>query len=187
VKSLRELTSLAKRQPGQLNFGSWGLGTSNHLVFELLRMAAGIDAVHVPYKGSAPLMTDLVGGHIQVTFETITATSKQAAAGRVRAIAVASEQRSPLMPAVPTTSEAGFGVVVGGSWVGMLAPANTPPAVVTKVSQDVVGALRDGLSQALTERGLEPVGTSPEEYRRFIESEMKKWERVIRKAGIQPE
>jgi tripartite-type tricarboxylate transporter receptor subunit TctC len=148
---------------------------------------AGIDAVHVPYKGSGPLMTDLVGGHIHVTFETLTATSKLADAGRLRPIAVASERRSPLMPTIPTTSEAGFGAVVGGSWVGLLAPANTPPAILSKVSQDVLGAFRDGLSAALTERGLEPAGTSAEEYRAFIGSEMKKWAQVIKRAGIQPE
>ncbi|HYC45006.1 MAG TPA: tripartite tricarboxylate transporter substrate binding protein [Burkholderiales bacterium] len=187
VGDMRALVALAKRQPGQLNFGSWGTGTSNHLVFELLKSVARIDALHVPYKGSGPLMTDLLAGQVQVAFETITATVKQTEAGRLRAIAVASEKRTPLLSNVPTTPESGFPAVVGGSWIGLLAPPNTPSAILGKVSQDVLASLRGGLAAGLAERGLEPVGTSPQEYRAFIAAEMKKWESVIRTAGIRPQ
>jgi tripartite-type tricarboxylate transporter receptor subunit TctC len=186
--SVRELIALAKAKPGALNFASFGNGTSNHLVGEAFRAAAGVNIVHIPYKGSAPAMADLLGGQVQMTFDSVPVVLPQVQGGKLKALAVATPKRSSLAPDVPTMDEAGVANFVGGTWVGVLAPGRTPLPVVHSLSQSIAGILRaPDLARDFIDRGFEPVGNSPAEFRAFIESETRRWIMVARDAGIKPE
>ncbi|WP_188899057.1 Bug family tripartite tricarboxylate transporter substrate binding protein [Caldovatus sediminis] len=187
ARTLAELIALAKSQPGRLNYASFGIGTSSHLVGELFRTTAGVDITHVPYRGSAPAMTDLIAGQVQMAFDTIPAALPHVREGRLRAIAVATPERSPLAPDVPTFGEAGLPGFTGGTWIGLVAPAATPAPVVARIWQDADALMREGLAAALRDRGLEPRGLGPEPFRRFIEAEVGKWSAVAERAGIRPE
>ena len=186
--SVKELIALAKARPGALNFASFGNGTSNHLVGEAFRAAAGISIVHVPYKGSAPAIADLLGGQVQMTFDAVPVVLPQVRAGKLKALAVATPRRSPLASDVPTMDEAGVAGFAGGTWWGVLAPARTPAPVVERLSKEIAAILRaPDVQQTFTERGFEAVGNSPAEFRAFIESESKRWLKVAQGAGIKPE
>ncbi len=186
--SVKELIALAKAKPGTLNFASFGNGTSNHLVGEAFRAASGVNVVHIPYKGSAPAMADLLGGQVQMTFDAVPVVLPQVRAGKLKALAVATPKRSLLATDVPTMDEAGVAGFVGGTWVGVLAPARTPPSVVERLSKEIAAILRSpDVAQTFTERGFEPVGSSPAEFRAFIESESRRWLKVAQDAGIKPE
>lgn len=188
ASSVKELIALAKAKPGTLNFASFGNGTSNHLVGEAFRAAAGINIVHIPYKGSAPAITDLLGGQVQMTFDTVPVVLPQVRAGKLRALAVATPKRSPLAPDVPTMDEAGVAGFTGGTWFGVLAPARTPPAVIERLNREIAAILRaPDVVQTFNERGIEPVGNSAAEFRAFIESESKRWLKVAQDAGVKPE
>ena len=188
ANSVRELIALAKTKPGSLNFASFGNGTSNHLVGEAFRAAAGINIVHIPYKGSAPAITDLLGGQVQMTFDTVPVVLPQVRAGKLRALAVATPKRSPLAPDVPTMDEAGVAGFTGGTWFGVLAPARTPQAVIERLNREIAAILRaPDVVQTFNERGIEPVGNSAAEFRAFIESESKRWLKVAQDAGVKPE
>lgn len=187
ASNLQELIALAKAKPNSLNFASYGVGTSNHLVGELFKATAGLDIVHVPYRGSAPALTDLTAGQVQLMFDTIIVAMPHVRDGRLKAIAVATPERTRLAPDVPTMSEAGLPGFTGGSWVGLLAPARTPPAIVEKLGKDVAQVMREGLSQAFADKGLIPADSNPAAFARFIEAEVTKWSGVAKTAGIQPE
>lgn len=187
ARNVTELVALARAQPGRMNFASFGTGTSTHLVGELFRATAGIDITHVPYRGSAPAMTDLIAGQVQMAFDTIPAGLPHLREGRLRGIAVARAERSPLAPQIPTMAEAGLPGFVGGTWAALLAPARTPQPIVQRIWRDVEAALRGGLVVALTERGTEPNARGPEHLRGFIEAEVTKWSGVAQRAGIRPE
>jgi tripartite-type tricarboxylate transporter receptor subunit TctC len=182
--TVRELIEIAKARPKALNYASFGAGTSNHFVAELFRVSAGVDIVHVPYRGSAPAMTDLLGGRIQMMFDTFPAALQYVQSGQLRAIGAATTRRSLLAPEVATLDEAGLPGFVGGSWVGLLAPAGTPEPIVSKIRTAMERLMREGFGDTLQKRGLEEAGASGAEFQAFIEREVAKWANVAQQAGI---
>jgi tripartite-type tricarboxylate transporter receptor subunit TctC len=187
ARTLGELLQLARAQPGRLNYASFGTGSSSHLVGELFRATAGVEVNHIPYRGSAPAIADLIAGQVQMAFDTFPAALPHVREGRLRAIAAAMPERSPLAPEVPTFAEAGLPGFTGGTWIGLIAPAATPAPVVERIWRDSDALVRDGFADALRERGLEPRGLGPDAFRRFIEAEVRKWSAVAERAGIRPE
>jgi tripartite-type tricarboxylate transporter receptor subunit TctC len=181
VRSLEELVALAKRRPGELSFGSSGTGTSPYLAMELLKQMAGIDMVHVPYKGSGPAVLALLGGHLQLMFGSITSTLPHVQANRLRAIAVSSSSRLPAAPEVPTVAESGLPGFEARTWYGALAPARTPAQIVQKIATDIGAVLRQpDVAGFLAKSGFDPIASSPEEFVSIIRSDMDKWGKVIR-------
>src|SRR5436190_7287636 len=173
AKSVQELVALAKANPGRLNFGSGGVGSTPHLSGELFKSLAGIDAVHVPYKGGAPALNDLVGGQLSFMIENVPGTMPFVKGGKLRALAITSAQRSPLDPTLPTMAEAGVpGYEVVG-WNGIVAVAGTPPGIVARLQAEVGSALRlPEVRERLAALGGEPVGSTPEEFGAFLRAEM---------------
>lgn len=182
-----ELIALAKARPGALNFGSFGNGTSNHFVGELLKAEAGIDITHVPYRGSGPMMNDLIAGNVQLAFDTFPAGLPHVQTGRLRALGVAMLRRSVLAPDVPTLDEQGLKGFTGGSWVGLVAPSRTPGPVIERIAADMDRLMTASFAETLSERGLVPEGLGPVAFRAFIEAEVGKWGRVAERANIHPE
>jgi tripartite-type tricarboxylate transporter receptor subunit TctC len=188
AKSVKELIAFAKSHPGQLNYGSGGVGSTPHLSGELFKSIAGIDAVHVPYKGGAPALTDLVGGQLSFMIENVPGTMPFVRAGKLRPLAITSSKRSPLEPTLPTMAEAGVpGYEVIG-WNGIVAVKGTPPAVVSRLHTEVAAILRTPeVKQRLGALGAEPVGNTPEEFGAFIKAEMARWGKIIKEKGIRSE
>jgi tripartite-type tricarboxylate transporter receptor subunit TctC len=188
AKSVKELIDYAKSHPGQLNYGSGGVGSTPHLSGELFKSLAGIDAVHVPYKGGAPALTDLVGGQLSFMIENVPGTMPFVKAGKLRALAITSAKRSPLEPALPTMAEAGVpGYEVIG-WNGIVAVKGTPPAIVARLHTEVAKILRTPeVTQRLAALGAEPVGNTPDEFGAFIKAEMARWGKIIKEKGIRSE
>lgn len=185
TKSVKELIDYAKANPGKLNRASGGNGTSMHLSGELFVHQAGVDMPHVPYKGSAPALTDLVAGHVQVMFDSMITALPLVNAGQLRALAVTGAQRSPVVPNLPTIAEAGVPGYSANGWIGIVAPAGTPPAIVDKLHASIVKGLTDpGLREKLTAQAAEPVGSSPAEFAAFIRSETDKWAKAVRGANL---
>ncbi len=188
AKTLRELIALAKAQPGKLTYASSGNGGSPHLAGEMLKLRAGIDIVHVPYKGATPGMTDLLGGQVTMSFQTALSAIPHLQSGKLNVIAVAANRRMTLLPSVPTMAEAGMSDFEVSSWNGLFAPAKTPPDIVTRLHQATVKALAlPDVREKLAAQGAEPVGQPPEEFRNYIKSEIDKWGRVIRESGAKVE
>jgi tripartite-type tricarboxylate transporter receptor subunit TctC len=188
ARSTRELIALAKRQPGQISYASAGIGAPSHLAGELFKMMAGIDLVHVPYKGSGAAMNDLLGGHVAMSFGGLAAAMTQVKAQRLRVLGVAGAARSPAMPQVPTIAESGLPGYDVASWFGLLAPAATPREVVGRLNNEVVKILRtDEVRERLAADGAEVVANKPEEFAAYIKAELGKWGRVIKAAGIRAE
>lgn len=186
--NLRELIAWIRSSPGKVNYSSFGNNTTNHLVGEAFKVAAGVDVAHIPYKGSAPSVADLLGGQVQYTFDTITAVLPHVRGGRLRAIAVATAQRSALVPDVPTLSESGLPGFTGGTWFGLLAPVATPAPVVERLNRELAAILHsDAMRKEFESRGIEPVGDSPQEYAQFIRSETERWTQLAAKIGLKPE
>ena len=186
--TLGELIAYSRANPGKLSYSSFGNNTSNHLVGELFKLSAGIDAVHVPYKGSAPSITDLIGGQVQYTFDTITAVLPHVRSGKLRAVAMATRQRSALAPGVPTMTEAGMAGFTGGTWFGLLAPSRTPRPVVDRLQAEVDAILKSpDVRKTFEERGIEPAGGTAQEFATFIQSEIEKWQALANRLGIRPE
>jgi tripartite-type tricarboxylate transporter receptor subunit TctC len=187
AKTLGELIALAKAKPGQLNFASSGPGSMPHLAGELLRISAKIDIVHVPYRGAAPAVNDLLGQQVQMVFLDLPVLLPQVSAGKVRPIAVGSKVRVSSLKDVPTTAEAGFPDVRAENWYGMVAPAATPPDVVAKLNKAAVEAMKDReVQEKLSSQGATLAGGTPEEFATFIRSEIDKWGSVAKAAGIKP-
>ena len=186
--NLRELIDWIRANPGKVNYSSFGNNTTNHLVGEAFKLTAGVEAAHIPYKGSAPSVADLIGGQVQYTFDTITAVLPQVKGGRLKAIAVATAQRSALVPDVPTLSESGLPGFTGGTWFGVLAPVGTPAAVVERLSRELAAILRsEAMKKEFESRGIEPVGDTPQEFGRYIASESERWTALAAKIGLRPE
>jgi tripartite-type tricarboxylate transporter receptor subunit TctC len=182
--SVQELIGLAKRQPGQLAFGSSSVGGTNHLAGELLRSMAGVDIVHVPYRGAAPAMTDLIGGRLQIYFDNMPAVLPQVRDGRVRALAVAGARRAAALPDLPTVAEAGLPGFEASSWFGMGAPGATPEPLQERITHEVRAALAEPtLRERLAGTGAEPGTLFGADFQRFIEDERMKWGRVIEASG----
>jgi tripartite-type tricarboxylate transporter receptor subunit TctC len=188
VKSLAELIAYAKARPGELNFASAGIGTSPQMSIELLKSMAGIDMVHIPYKGTAPGVVDLLAGQVKVMAPNVLTALPHIKSGKLRALAVTSGKRSQALPEVPTVAEAGLPGYDSTQWYGVLAPAGTPREIVARLHAEIVRALRDPeVGKRLEADGAEAVGSSPEEFSAFIRSETEKWAKVARAAGIKPE
>jgi tripartite-type tricarboxylate transporter receptor subunit TctC len=184
VKSVAELIDYARNNPGILNFGSTGIGGSPHMSGELLKAATGIDMKHVPYRGSAPMMTDLLGGHIKVAFDNLPTSLEHIRSGTVRALAVTSLKRFPGVPDVPAMAETipGYEVI---AWYGLLCPANTPRSIINLLYRNVADILQEeAISKRLEELAAVPGGNSPEEFAKQIELEIKKWKEVVDANGI---
>jgi tripartite-type tricarboxylate transporter receptor subunit TctC len=182
---VRGLIALAKATPGKLNFGSSGYGSTNHLAGELFKKLAGIDIVHVPYRGAAPAMNDLVSGHIPILFDNMPGVRVHELAGAIRPIAVAGAARSPLLPEVPTMAEAGVAGLEASSWFGLVAPAKTPPEVMKALTEAVTKALHDpDLAKKLADVGAEPGTLSGSEFGAYLHAEAEKWSKVVRNAGV---
>ena len=184
AKSVKELIEYAKANPGKLNFASSGNGTSVHLSGELFKTMAGVSMTHVPYKGSAQALPDLLGGQVQLTFDNMPSMLPHVKAGKLRALAVTSSKRSPAMPDLPTIAEAGVAGYEASSWFGVLAPAGTPSAIVTKLNGEIVRILGlPEIKERLSSQGAEPVGNSPEQFAAYITAEMTKWGNVVKVSG----
>jgi tripartite-type tricarboxylate transporter receptor subunit TctC len=184
VKNVRELVALAKAKPGVLNFGSSGNGSTNHLAGELLKSMTGIDIVHIPYKGAAPAMNDLIAGHIPMMFDNIPAVLPQVQGKFINAIAVAGAQRASALPDVPTVAESGVPGFEASAWFGLVAPANTPAAVLAKLEGDVDAILKmPDVQKRFSELGAEPGTLSGEAFGKFLAEETAKWTRIIRESG----
>ncbi|HEX2824772.1 MAG TPA: tripartite tricarboxylate transporter substrate binding protein [Burkholderiales bacterium] len=185
AKNIRELVALAKSRPGALNYGSSGSGGSNHLAGELFNAMAGVKMVHVPYKGNAPALQDLVGGHVDVVFNGLTSALPLIKGGKLRALGMTSLKRSSALPEVPTLDEQGLKGFQAVAWNGLTAPAKTPKAIVDKINADVVKVVRaPELMEKLKAEGSDPVGSSVDAYARFLRDEIAKWNKVIRFANI---
>ena len=188
VKNVKEFIALAKAKPGELNYSTAGRGTVGHLAAELLSSSAKIKMVHVPYKGSGPSIIDLMAGHVQLQMSSMPAVIHYAKAGKLRMIAQTGKTRSPAVADVPTMEEAGLKGFVVSSGFGLLAPANTPRPIVDRVHGTLVKALAEpSVKNSLSGQGADPVGNKPEDYEAFNKSEIAKWIKVTREAGIQPE
>lgn len=183
--SVKELVALAKEAPGKYSFASAGPGTAIHIAGEQLKLTAGIDILHVPYRGLGPAMTDVMGGQVTMVFGGPHTTRQQVAAGTLRALAITGPHRSPAMPDVMTFAEAGYPDVDMVTTNGIVAPAGTPDAVVERVNQAVVHALKDPeLKRRFDELGLEPIGNTPREFGGWIVAQLDKWTALVKQAGI---
>jgi tripartite-type tricarboxylate transporter receptor subunit TctC len=186
AKNMSELVALAKAQPGKLNFASTGPGSLPHLAGELLKLTAQIDIAHVPYRGAAPAINDLLGQQVQMTFLDLPAILPHIRSGTLKPIALGTDARAPTAPDVPTTFELGMPALRIENWYGMVAPAATPPAVIAVVNRITTTALADpAVKEKLAEQGLTTVGNSPAQFRDYIAAETAKWAKVIKDAGVQ--
>lgn len=184
ARSLTDLIAMARREPGRLTFGSSSIGGTNHLAGELLKNLAGIDIVHVPYRGAAPAMTDLIAGRLQLYFDNMPGVLPQVREGRVRALAVAGAERAAALPDLPTMAEAGLPGFEASSWFGMAAPAGTPAALTARINAAVLAALAEPvLRERLASAGAEPGRLDVEGFTRFVAAERARWGRVVRASG----
>ena len=188
ANSMQELIALAKAKPGEIRYGSGGSGGSSHLGTELLRVMTGIELVHVPYKGTGPALTAMLGGEIQMQLIGISSVVPHMKSGRMRALAVSGAKRSAAAPEVPTVAESGVAGYAFDVWYGMLFPAGTPRAIVAKVNTEINRVLKlPVLAQRFAAVGLEPAGNTPEEFTKMIRSEIVKWRKVVTAAKIRVE
>jgi tripartite-type tricarboxylate transporter receptor subunit TctC len=187
IKSLKELMAAAKANPGKLNFGSAGVGTTGHLGQALLVHVADIKVTHVPYKGAAPAVNDLIAGHIDGVVDNPPIVMAHIKSGTIAPLAVAAKERLAVLPDVPTSVEAGLPDWQASSWFGLMAPAGTPPAIVQRLHAEVIMALKQpSMQRFITESGIKLVGNSPEEFGELIVAERKKWGEIIKAANIPP-
>src|SRR5664279_2962618 len=188
ANNMKELVALAKSQPGKLNFASSGPGSLPHLAGEVFKLTAKIDIAHVPYRGAAPAVNDLLGQQVQMVFLDLPILLPQINAGKLKPIAVGTTARVPSAPNVPTTTEVGMAGLQTENWYGMVAPANTPPQIVAALNKATVEALKDkDVIDKLSSQGAILVGDTPEQFGAFIASETTKWAKVIKDAGVQTE
>ena len=184
AKDVAELIALMKANPGKWSFASSGNGTSQHLSGELFKGMAGVDMQHIPYKGSPPALTDVMGGQVSMTFDNITTAWPLAKGGKLRALAVTTAKRSPVSPEVPTLAESGLPGYEIGSWQGVFAPAGTPPEIVKRLNMEIVKIINSpDVQKKLLELGAEPVANSPEEFTALVKTEVVKWGDVVKKSG----
>ena len=188
VKNIRDLIALAKAKPGQINYGSTGTGGHNHMATELFKRMAGINIVHVPYKGVAPALTDLMGGHTQLVMTSLPSAMGQVQAGRLKALAVGSEKRSSFMPEMPTIAESGVPGYMAEFWWGLAAPAKTPAPILDRLAAELTKALQSpDLKQKFAGDGSDPSVMSREQFTKFVGNEITRWRKVAQETGIKPE
>jgi tripartite-type tricarboxylate transporter receptor subunit TctC len=184
VKSLAELIALAKANPGKLNFASSGHGLAAHLAGELFKAEAGIDIVHVPYKGAAPALQDVIAGHVQMMFATASSVVPHIQDGKVRPLAVATLKRTAVLPDIPTIDELGIKNFDATTWHGLVAPARTPKEIVATLNRALVAALDDPeVKKSLADLGVDVIGGTPEDFAAYIKSEIPKWTAIIKASG----
>jgi hypothetical protein len=187
VKTIKELIAYAKAKPGTLNFPSAGVGSSSHLAGEMLKSLAGISMVHIPFKGGGPALVAVIAGEVQIMFATMPAAMPHVKSGKVKPVAVTTAKRSQAMPELPTIAESGVKGYEASTWYGLLAPARTPPVIVTRLHADTVKILAGPTRQRLEAQGFEPEGGTPAEFAAYIKTEIVKWAKVIKEAGIPAE
>jgi len=182
---VRQLIEMAKQHPGKVNFASSGIGSVNHLAGELFASTAGVKMVHIPYKGSSPALTDLLGGQVAVMFDLLPSSLPHIQSGKLRALSVTSAQRSALLPNLPTMAESGLAGYQVNSWFGLLAPAKTPSTVIAKLNSEVGKVLQSpGIREQMSEQGAEPLFSSPEEFGKVINTDLASWGRVVKTLGL---
>ncbi len=185
ANNIQELIALAKQKPGELNFASSGIGAAAHLTMEMFKSRVGVNMVHVPYRGTAPALQDILAGRIGVMFDTVGAFTSHVAAGTLKPIAVTAKERMPAAPTVPTMVESGVAGFVSGTWAGVIAPAGTPKEIVEKMSAEIAKVLREpAMREQLAKLGYEAVGNTPEEFTAFVRQEVAQWGKVIKDADI---
>ncbi len=187
VKNVKELIALARARPGELIYGSSGVGTAGHLSGELFGSLANVKMIHVPYKGGPPSMIDLIAGRLQLVFATAVVAVPQMQAGKVKALAVTTSKRSVFAPELPTIAEAGLPGFEANNWYGLVAPAKTPPEIVAKLNRDVVALLNlPDVKELLFKQGIEAAPGTPEEFGAYMKSEIAKWRKVVQASGATP-
>jgi tripartite-type tricarboxylate transporter receptor subunit TctC len=185
ARSMKEFIELAKRQPGKMHYSSPGNGGPQHLAMELIKLETGMDIVHVPYKGAAGALADVVGGHVQAMISAVQTAYPHVQSGKLRALAIMSAERSPAYPDVPTMKEQGLSDLEVETWYGAFAPAGTPPAVIAKINADINTLLKDSqIREALEKQGMTPVGGPPQRLGDLVKKELPRWSRVVSAAGI---
>jgi tripartite-type tricarboxylate transporter receptor subunit TctC len=188
AKSVAELIAYAKANPGKINFASTGNGTSQHLSAELFKTMTGIDIVHVPYKGTAPALTELLSGTVQMAFENMPVLLPHIQAGKLRALAVTPAKRSAVLPDLPTVAEAGVPGYEAAVWFGVLVPAKTPRPIVDKLHEEIMKALETpNLKMRMASLGAEVVGLGPDQFASYLSQEIPKWAKVVKAAGVTPQ
>jgi tripartite-type tricarboxylate transporter receptor subunit TctC len=188
VASVKELVALARSRPRELVYASSGNGGGSHLAMELFRSVAHIELIHVPYKGTGPATTDLLGGQAKIMFGGVIGTLPHVKSGRLKTLAISSAQRSPLLLDVPTIAESGYPGFEAATWYGIAAPARTPAPVVNRLNEAIRQSLQDArLSQRITSQGADPAPNSPAEFAAYIKTEVAKWGKVVRDSGAQPD
>ena len=184
ANSVKELIAVAKAKPGQLNFSSVGTGTSPHLGGELFKSLAGVDMVHVPYKGTAPAMTDLIAGRVQLAWSSIPTVLTHVQAGRLKMLGIGGTRRSPALPDIPTIADTLPGFELA-TWYAIFAPTGTPAAIISRLNAETAKVLRDAdLVKRFSEQGLEPTVMTPAELKRYTENDVNRWARLIKAANI---
>ena len=185
AKTVKELIALAKAKPGAMSYASAGNGTAPHIAGELFKKQAGVDLIHVPYKGSGPAMTDTLAGTTQIMFPSLVAAAGHIKSGKLRALAVTGSKRSPLFPQLPTIAESGVAGFEITQWYGFFAPAKTPPAVVDKLNREIVAIMKDpDVAKKFAEQGADIVTGSPDDFGKLVQSELAKWSKFIKEAKI---
>jgi len=188
ARTLAEFIALAKAQPGKLNYASSGPGTPYHMAGELFKAMAGVDIVHVPYRGSSSARTDIIGGQVQMMFDAVTTMSEHVKAGQVRALATSGRTRSTVLPDVPTVAEAGVPGYEATIWLGMVAPKGTPPAIVSRLNAAIVQIVsRSEIRRDWAAQGATAMLMTPDEFGRYLTDDIVKWERVVRISGAKPD
>jgi tripartite-type tricarboxylate transporter receptor subunit TctC len=188
VRTVQDLVALARAKPGQLNYASPGVGTSPHFAGALFNLMAGVDMVHIPYKGAGPAVTDLVGGQVQVSFASMPSVIAQAKSGKLRAVAVTGLKRSAALPDLPTVSESGLKGFETSSWQGFFAPAGTPAPIVARLYREIASVVRlPEVVAQLAQDGSEPVASSPEVFAKWLPGELAKWKKVAAAANMHAE
>ena len=183
--SLSELIALAKAKPGRLNYSSAGNGTSNHLAGELFRSLAGVDIVHIPYKGSAPALADLLAGQVDMMFDLVLTAAPHVRSGKARALAVTGARRSNVLPDVPTVAEAGLPGYEVSAWFGLFGPADLPAPVTSRLNAEIVRAMESKeVRERLASQGAEALSSTPEQFAAYVRGELGKWSRVVKAAGM---
>lgn len=188
VKSVQDLIALARSKPGKLNYATAGNGSSNHLSMEMFKSMTGVDIVHVPYKGSAPAVTDLIGGQVDVMFDNVPNVLQQVKAGKLRGLAVSSRERSPFTPDLPTVAEAGVPGFDVSVWFGVVTPSGTPKAVVAQLNAEINRILKlPEVVELFHKQGVEPLGGTAEEFATYLRTQMSKWAKVVEATGARAE
>jgi tripartite-type tricarboxylate transporter receptor subunit TctC len=185
ANNIQELIALAKARPGELNFASSGVGAAAHLTMELFKSRTGTNLVHIPYKGTAPALTVLIGGRVNVMFDVVGSLMPHVRAGTIKALVVTASERMPAAPEVPIMAEAGVSDFASGTWAGLIGPAGLPKDIVNRVSSEVTKIVSDpAIRELLARNGYEAVGNTPSECEQFMREEVEKWAKVIKEAGI---